>query len=96
LTIHDFLGGLVEVLLSSVLCKDGFFGHLLEILLIASVFRMQKLALSRTCVQMNIITVLSSLPRKELEFLNFRCFTTVPEEVLSSEFGLNSASQKQP
>ena len=57
---------------------------------------MQELALSRTCVQVNIITVLSSLPRKELEFLNCRCFTTVPEKVLSSEFGLDSMSQKQP
>ena len=55
---------------------------------------MQELALSRTCVQVNIITVLSSLPRKELEFLNCRCFTTVPEKVLSSEFGLDSVSQK--
>lgn len=51
---------------------------------------MQELALSRTRVQVNIITTLRSLPRKELELLNFRCFTTVAEEVLSSKFGLDS------
>lgn len=57
---------------------------------------MQELTLSRTRVQVDIVTALRSLPRKELELLNFWCFTTVSEEVLSSEFGLDSASHKRP
>ena len=90
MTIHDFLGGLFEILLPSVLCKDRLFGHLLGFLLFVFVLFVQELALGRTCVQMNVVAPLRSLPCEQLKLLNFRSFTTVPEEVLSSKFGLNS------
>lgn len=53
---------------------------------------MQELTLGRTCVQMDIITPLRSCPCEELEALNFWCFATVPEEVLSGKFSLDSTN----